>query len=35
MAKASSKQRPMKSKKSGIKNKKIIDSNNAILKKYK
>ncbi len=35
MAKASLKQRPMKSKKSGIKNNKRISANNLILKKYK
>jgi hypothetical protein len=35
MAKASPKQKPMKSKKSGIKNNKIIEANNLILKKYK
>lgn len=35
MAKASPKQRPMKSRRSGIKNNKRIDANNLILKKYK
>tara|TARA_R110000868_G_scaffold371551_1_gene635258 strand:+ start:274 stop:381 length:108 start_codon:yes stop_codon:yes gene_type:complete len=35
MAKASAKPIPMKSRKSGIKNNKRIDANNAILKKYK
>lgn len=35
MAKASPKQKPMKSKKSAIKNNKRISANNLILKKYK
>jgi hypothetical protein len=35
MAKASPKQRPMKSRRSGIKNNKRIEANNLILKKYK